>query len=196
MMTEREQAKQKGLTRYFTGKPCPRGHVAERMVSTRACVACIGEKKRAWSDANPDKVNAQKRGWRGRNLEHARALNLANQKLHRDSANERNKRYRGRHGDKVRAATSKWMATNPDKVAAKGARYRASKLLQTPAWADHEAIGIVYRAAEVIRASGFDVHVDHIIPLQGRRARGLHVHTNLRIIEANANRIKANRLEI
>ena len=27
--------------RYFTGRPCKRGHIAERYVSTGACVACL-----------------------------------------------------------------------------------------------------------------------------------------------------------
>lgn len=35
------QARIDGKTRYFTGKPCKHGHVAERYTSTRACVECI-----------------------------------------------------------------------------------------------------------------------------------------------------------
>jgi hypothetical protein len=33
-------AKRRGLTRYFTGKPCGRGHVAERQTSNRMCMEC------------------------------------------------------------------------------------------------------------------------------------------------------------
>lgn len=36
----RSEARKAGLKRYFTGNPCPRGHVSERLVSTKACVAC------------------------------------------------------------------------------------------------------------------------------------------------------------
>lgn len=36
----RADAKAAGLTRYFSGKACPHGHVVERMVSTYACCAC------------------------------------------------------------------------------------------------------------------------------------------------------------
>lgn len=45
-MTElitREQAKFLGRSRYFTGKPCKRGHVAERFVAGRTCVECKRE---------------------------------------------------------------------------------------------------------------------------------------------------------
>lgn len=38
----RADAKQRGLKRYFTGEPCLRGHVAERLVSDKKCVKCSG----------------------------------------------------------------------------------------------------------------------------------------------------------
>ena len=43
----RKEAKQKNFKRYFTGKPCLRNHIAERLVSTKSCVECnkIHEKK-------------------------------------------------------------------------------------------------------------------------------------------------------
>ena len=34
-----------GLTRYFTGEPCKRGHVADRLVSSHNCTLCIKEAK-------------------------------------------------------------------------------------------------------------------------------------------------------
>lgn len=36
----RFEALAQGLKRYFTGKPCSRGHVAERAVSHRGCLQC------------------------------------------------------------------------------------------------------------------------------------------------------------
>jgi 5-methylcytosine-specific restriction endonuclease McrA len=36
----RSEAKALGLTRYFTGKPCLRGHIAERQVIAKRCLAC------------------------------------------------------------------------------------------------------------------------------------------------------------
>lgn len=37
----RRQAKEKGLTRYSTGKPCQNGHVSERWACNGVCVACF-----------------------------------------------------------------------------------------------------------------------------------------------------------
>ena len=36
----RAEAKAKGLKRYFTGKPCKHGHVAERQLFNATCVKC------------------------------------------------------------------------------------------------------------------------------------------------------------
>ena len=193
-MTPRQMAIEEGNTRYFTGKPCPRGHIAERMVSTRGCRECITEKKKAWNAENPEKVNSQKRSWRDANLEHARKLNRDNQKLHRDSANIRQRRWYAANHEQANAATSNWAKSNPDKNCAKTARRRAALLEQMPSWADHDAIDDVYEAAAVVRSFGHDVHVDHIIPLQGKEARGLHVHYNLQIIDSKVNREKSNRI--
>lgn len=40
-MITRNEAKLKGLSRYFTGKPCPKGHVCDRWVSSKTCVMCM-----------------------------------------------------------------------------------------------------------------------------------------------------------
>ena len=147
-----------------------------------------------WRKQNPQKVNAQKRSWRSRNVEHARALNLANQKKNRASANARNRKWRAAHREQANANSARWARENKAKATAKSNRYRAAQLRATPKWADHEAIGMIYRAAEVIRTSGFDVHVDHVVPLQSKVVSGLHVHNNLRIISARANQSKSNQL--
>lgn len=183
-----------GRTRYLTGVACPRGHVAERFVSTRACVECARTRKHAWNKANPEKANAQKQAWFTANPDKTKALKSASQKRNRAAANARNQRYAASHREQLAAKNRVWEQANPDKVAAKVARRRAAKLNATPAWSDHVAIGMIYRAAEVIRTSGFDVHVDHAIPLQGKSVSGLHVHTNLQILTASANRSKSNSL--
>jgi hypothetical protein len=41
----REEARAEGLTRYFTGKPCKHGHVAERHVASCGCMVCRREIK-------------------------------------------------------------------------------------------------------------------------------------------------------
>ena len=42
------EASASGSARYFTGKPCARGHVAERFTAARACIECHRELNGRW----------------------------------------------------------------------------------------------------------------------------------------------------
>jgi hypothetical protein len=42
----REAAKAKGLKRYYTGKPCLRGHASARLVSSHGCRVCENARQR------------------------------------------------------------------------------------------------------------------------------------------------------
>lgn len=56
-MTEiipRKEAKAKGLTRYFTGKPCRKGHIDYRSYADSTCFACAREKSAKARKANPE----------------------------------------------------------------------------------------------------------------------------------------------
>src|SRR5580692_12370085 len=82
----RAEAKRRGLKRYFTGKPCKHGHVAEHWVSG-PCVVCQRENVNRWHaenrdkinagakcryDANPEKARTKKKEWRRDNPDAAR----------------------------------------------------------------------------------------------------------------------------
>lgn len=56
-----DEAREKGLTRYFTGDICPKGHVSERMVSNRDCVGCMRERSRRDYQENGDEIRAKSR---------------------------------------------------------------------------------------------------------------------------------------
>jgi len=40
----RQEAKERGLKRYFTGEPCQKGHIAERLTNSSHCVKCLKER--------------------------------------------------------------------------------------------------------------------------------------------------------
>lgn len=76
-ITTRKEAKARGLKRYFTGKPCKHGHIAEREGIAGNCIPCnrLDTKNRAAKQQalNPEKTWAYKRKWRAEHPEQYRA---------------------------------------------------------------------------------------------------------------------------
>lgn len=71
----RPEATARGLKRYFTGKPCINGHIAERITSNGWCLACASQQKkknrelyreltRKWRTQNPEKNREYQRRYR------------------------------------------------------------------------------------------------------------------------------------
>lgn len=57
----REEARARGLKRYFTGKPCKHGHLSEQYVLSYVCVKCDNERCREARVSNPEKVQKRER---------------------------------------------------------------------------------------------------------------------------------------
>lgn len=92
---ERSDARNSGRPRYFTGQPCPKGHVAERYASKGSCVECT---RIARQRQNSDVANAQDRARRLKNPEKARA-------------NDRLARQRNPAG--IRESARRWRISHP-----------------------------------------------------------------------------------
>lgn len=61
-----------------------------------------------------------------------------------------------------------------------------------PSWANIRKINAIYAEAERRRMAGYDVQVDHIIPLTHPLVSGLHCEDNLQIITSRENSYKCN----
>lgn len=63
----------------------------------------------------------------------------------------------------------------------------------TPKWRDTKAIAKIYKEARrLTKQTGVGHHVDHIYPVMGALCCGLHVHQNLRVMDAAENIAKSN----
>jgi hypothetical protein len=121
--------------------------------------------------------------------------NLTEHEIERRKRNST--RYRAQHLIKIRAAAAKYRKRHPAKHAAQQAKRRAVKLQATPAWLTNIQRAQLQEFYDVARArtvqTGVLHHVDHIEPLKGDNARGLHVPWNLQILTAPENISKSNR---
>ena len=193
---------------YFSGTPCKFGNIAERRVSNRQCMCeQHQEQERAkalrWRNANAERARENFRKWRSENVEKNRADSLGRYYQNRVHNVVLSRSYKAKNYQKVRQKNKDWTSNNMDKVrSASRRRYKAdpAKFIiavtnraiaqeqRTPKWADLGAIEQIYRRAKQLsRETGVKMHVDHVVPLRGRKVSGLHTVENLRIIPATEN---------
>lgn len=131
---------------------------------------------RKWAENNPEKMREYDRKWRASNPEKVR------EKLKRwGEAN------RARKAELFR----EWSRRNPKAVVERARRRALRKRQSMPSWLTPEqksALRAIYLAAQP------GEHVDHIYPLRGKSAWGLHVPWNLQVIPAAQNLRKSNKL--
>lgn len=163
MIIRLSEAVASGLKRYFTGKLCIRGHIAERSVSGRSCIACNGEDAERYRKLQPER-------WK-----------------------QAYQRHRSKNLIAARERTATWRLQNLSRYALYEATRRARRRVMsaelTPA--DRARILEIYaERARVSQNSGIEHHVDHIVSL---KKGGPHHPDNLRIIPAIENQRKGAR---
>jgi hypothetical protein len=184
------------------------------------CIPCEKEYKRehyrknaehykartvAWSRANKERKSEADRAYREANrercAERAKAYQRAHKQDHLRLSNESRQRnlhtYRAREAayrERTRAICNErikeWKRRNPDAIVFYAGKRRAAELQALPAWADLDAISVVYKRAQEM-GSGY--HVDHVVPLVSQFVCGLHCEANLQILTAKENARKNNR---
>ncbi len=147
------------------------------------CKVCVNNGSRlayqALSDEAITNLRAKRKQWANNNKQKYVKYVQKYVKLNKEKVKEYNRQHvqRNRHIYQAHVAAR-----------------RSAKITATPSWANQQEIREIYELAHEFRQAGFDVDVDHIIPLQSERVCGLHSHHNLRPCLAFVNRQKSNRL--
>lgn len=134
------EAKERGLTRYRTWKPCKHGHIADRLVSNHGCLECASGRNKEWVAANDNHVRQRRKrvyaenkdsilanwsAWYADNHDRELAKKRARYRANRDKELAYAKRYRAENRDKVLAANKRWKENNPEKVKEDWAKWYA-----------------------------------------------------------------------
>ncbi|MCZ2412912.1 MAG: hypothetical protein LC136_01425 [Burkholderiales bacterium] len=169
------------------------------------CKVCVCARTNAYRLANVERIAENKRRYReenrGRLIEKARRYYAENA--------HKFKEYREVNRDRRIAQKREWDAVNverrreyerlrwqlnPKAMRAKDRNRKEAIHRARPSWADAVAIAAFYeQAVRLSRCTGIPHHVDHVVPLRGRKVSGLHVPLNLRVIPAALNIRKGNR---
>jgi hypothetical protein len=218
---ERAAAKAAGLTTYFTGKPCPKGHISPRSTARGYCLQCHNELRQ--------RIRAKRPGYRTR----AEITADTNRPMRRCKAckNEfpatdeffvtlrkvqpsgtvtvgfarecrpcRNKRFATYYAGNREAQIIRSIDYVREHPIAKRNRdmiryMRRKKRNGCPPWVDQKQLETIYAIADYLtKKTGIPHEVDHYYPLMHKKCCGLHVPWNLRVITQAANQAKGNRL--
>jgi len=177
----RQDAMALGLLRFFTGRTCRNGHIAERLVSNHDCLSCLAERSRSRRANKPEEKAATNARYYAKN---------------RDAVSTINANWRAANDSRMKKIRRNHYAANKGTYNARARMREVHIDLATPPWADLAKIRHVYEtAARITAETGVSHEVDHISPLRAANSCGLHVHWNLRVITAEENRKKGNRVD-
>ena len=187
----RTEAREKGLSRYFTGGPCKYGHIAERTRSGN-CVEC----RRLWR-AGRESIAVWRKDYYQKNKkkenENCRQYHLT----HKTERGEYGVKYHIAHRRERRLAFAKWRRENQDYCA----KHRAAHPDWYQIYAENRrrrklsgrlSRSLVSRLRKLQRDKcaccglhlGKDCHLDHIVPL----ARGgLNIDANMQLLHSVCN---------
>jgi len=149
------------------------------------CSSCIAKYMAEYRKTNAERISQQKKAWAENNRERKVAMDRA---------------YSKAKPEVRQVARRRWEQRNRGLAAALKAQNKLARAQRVPAWLTDDDRWMIEQAYELAAKRtaifGFPWHVDHKIPLKGRRVSGLHVPDNLQVLPAKDNLRKNNRFEV
>jgi 5-methylcytosine-specific restriction endonuclease McrA len=165
----RAEAKIMGAKRYFTGKPCRRGHVAERYISSQACIECYQQKCGLRFEKNPLYATEKAMKWNKENKNKHKEIHNRWYQNNKEKHSISVKKWAQKNGPAIKLAKLAWRKANPEADQAKSRNRRARK---RNAEGRHTAADVQRifdaqrgKCAHCLTGIKAGYHVDHIQPI-------------------------------
>ena len=110
----REEARRQGLSHFYTGAPCRKGHDSPRYVGEGKCVQCCSENRKRHIAANPEKHRELRRAERIRNADRIKTQKRASYLKNKAKHRERTKAWHEANREKALQYLRDWQANNAD----------------------------------------------------------------------------------
>ena len=173
----RAEAKAAGLKRYFTGKPCPKGHISERWIASYSCDTCQRIDLAALYATNRkgrrDRKLARNKAFREANLEYVREqLRKASRRSY-ESRKPYQAAWRAANAEKLRAyVRARFAAATEEQLAKKRAYVRNRRIRLKGNGGEHtgpQIIDLLVRQRHKCPFCSANLrrgyHADHIMPI-------------------------------
>jgi 5-methylcytosine-specific restriction endonuclease McrA len=136
----RKAAKAAGLKYYFTGKPCKRGHIDQRFVSSFMCFECGRDKTREayraldidQRRAGRDKRKAYVQQWRASNRERLLAYYGERNKRYKEQQPDYFKHHYASNRERKKRQSLEWYRANAEYALERQKAYAAKRLADNP----------------------------------------------------------------
>lgn len=171
-IVKRAEAKRLGINRYFTGKPCKNGHVAQRVTKKCDCVQCVSIRNKEYlnSGDNRDKSRIRSHEWHiSQDKVRVKALRDDWKIKKYGSTEEYWRQYYANKKDARIEAARRWRVENPE-IKKNADRNRKASIKNAEGTHTAQDVKAIYDAqnGECVYC-GVDLtdgyHVDHIMPL-------------------------------
>lgn len=187
----RQQALDEGLKKYFTGKPCRKGHISQRTTCDRKCVFCVklwneSNKEKCngyykkWRDANPEKTKKQREDFRAKNPTYMKKWNEKNKERisiklkewrsnNLEKCKKLSKEYYKENKERLRPLRKKWRQNNKSKIKLYAAKKNSIRRSADGKFCIGDILKLYnyqkMKCAGCLSCIKDKYHVDHIIPL-------------------------------